>query len=56
MKPWYTSKTLWVQVIAGAAIAIQSQTGFVISGELQAAVLLLVNVAVRAFTSSELTA
>ncbi|TSA13570.1 MAG: hypothetical protein D4R73_00660 [Deltaproteobacteria bacterium] len=50
-KAWWRSKTLWVNVVAGAALLAQSQFGFVIDGEVQAAILTVVNLALRLITN-----
>jgi len=49
-KKWYRSKTIWVNLIAAGAMIVQSQTGFVISPEEQAAILAVVNLVLRAVT------
>jgi hypothetical protein len=54
-KPWYLSKTLWVNIIAFAVLLIQVNTGFVISPEEQAAIIVLVNLILRAVTNKGLT-
>jgi len=51
MKAWWRSKTLWVNVIGGLALLAQSQWGFVIDGEIQAAILAIVNLALRLITN-----
>lgn len=48
---WYLSKTLWVNLIAFVAMITQTVTGhIVISMELQAMALTVVNVILRAIT------
>lgn len=54
MKPWYTSKTIWANVIALAALFIQMHSGFLIPGEAQAALLTVINLGLRAVTNTEL--
>ena len=55
-KPWYTSKTLWVNAIAFAALAIQSfGTGFVIGVEEQAGILIVLNILLRIITKTGLS-
>ena len=49
-KKFYQSKTFWVNVIAIAAILAQTQTGFVIGAESQAAILAVINLVLRAVT------
>ena len=55
MKSWYKSKTLWVNVLSLAALAIQTKTGFVVSPEIQSAVLGGLNIVLRGFTDTALT-
>lgn len=54
-KKWYTSKTIWINIVALAALILQTQTGFIMTPEIQAMALTLVNLGVRAVTSKELT-
>jgi fumarate reductase subunit C len=54
-KKWYLSKTIWINVIALAGLIVQTQTGFLLTPEVQAMALTLVNLAVRAVTKQELT-
>lgn len=49
-KAFWKSKTFWVNLISLAALAVQTQTGFVVSAELQAAALTVVNLGLRAIT------
>ena len=51
-KAWYQSKTLWLNILAAAAGVIQSFTGFVVSPEVQGAVLIILNVILRLVTKS----
>lgn len=53
-KPWYTSKTLWVNGLAFAALAVQNSVGFVISAEEQAGAIILINLVLRLVTKSGL--
>ena len=50
MKSYWTSKTLWVNVLAIAAIIAQGQFGYKISPETQVSILALVNLVLRAIT------
>ena len=54
-KAWWKSKTLWINVIALAALIIQSQYGFIVSVEEQAAVIVITNLILRATTGEGLT-
>lgn len=51
MKPWWKSKTLWVNLVALVAVAVQSATGYAVSPELQGGVLALANLGLRLVTS-----
>jgi hypothetical protein len=53
MKQWYSSKTLWVNAIALVAILVQGFTGFIIDPEAQAAILVVINIILRAVTGDE---
>lgn len=54
MKPWYTSKTLWINLLAIGALIAQSQFGYILSPEIQAAILGIVNLVLRTVTNSPL--
>lgn len=54
MKRWYTSKTLWINLIAVIALLVQSYTSFVISPEIQTAALALINFVLRLVTKQPL--
>ncbi len=49
-KPWYASKTVWVQALALVATVAQAQWGWVAPPEYEAAGLLVVNLILRAIT------
>jgi len=53
-KKWYKSKTLWVNAIAIAAIIIQSETGYVVSPEIQVLALGVINVILRKITKEKI--
>lgn len=53
-KPFYLSKTLWVNVIALVAIIVQGYYGFVISPEIQGLALVIINIVLRKLTKEEL--
>lgn len=53
MKQFYESKTLWVNAIALVAILVQGFTGFIIDPEAQAAILVVINLILRAVTGDE---
>lgn len=55
-KPFYLSRTLWVNFLAAVALFLQSQYGYVLSPDLQAYVLIAVNALLRIVTKSELSA
>ena len=54
-KPFYSSKTFWVNILACVALVVQSQTGFVVSLEEQTAGLAIINLVLRAVTSTGLS-
>jgi len=54
-KPFYTSKTLWANLVAAIALIVQSQTGFVVDAEVQAAIIVVVNMFCRAVTGNPLS-
>lgn len=53
-KKWYLSRTLWVNVIALAALLLQSQIGFELTSEETAAILTVINLIMRAITKQPL--
>lgn len=53
-KSWYASKTLWVNAIAFIGLLLQSQVGFILDAEEQAAGLLIVNVVLRLITKDKI--
>lgn len=54
MKPWYTSKTLWLNLIAVTVLLLQTRFGFVIEPEAQAGLLAVINIVLRAVTKAPL--
>ena len=54
-KPFWQSKTFWVNLIAVAAMVIQSQYRFVVSAEDQLGVLAVINLALRFITGAPIT-
>lgn len=54
-KKWYTSKTIWVNVIAAVSLFVSSQFGYKISTEVQAGIIAAVNVILRIITKEPLT-
>jgi len=50
MKNWYHSKTLWINIIAIVAIALQAYFGFVIEPQDQVAILAVINLILRIIT------
>lgn len=49
------SKTFWANVLAIVAMIIQTQTGFVVSPEIQTTVLGLINVILRSITKDSVS-
>lgn len=54
-KKWYKSKTLWINIIALAALFLKNQFGFEVSAEETGAVLAVVNLILRAITKTGLS-
>ena len=50
-KAWWRSKTLWINTVAGAALVAQSQFGFIIDGEAQGDILVVINLLLRLSTN-----
>jgi len=53
-KEWYKSKTVWINIIALAALIAQTQTGFIISPEEQVAMIVVINLILRFITNTGL--
>ena len=49
-KLWYTSKQIWLNIIAVIAFLVQKYTHFVIDPQTQAALLILINFILRCIT------
>ena len=54
-KKFWMSKTFWVNILAAAAMLAQMHMGFVVSPELQAMALTLVNLVLRKITKEPVT-
>lgn len=54
VKPWYYSKTLWLDILALAAIIVQLKTGFVVDPAEQLAIITIANLILRLITGKEL--
>lgn len=54
-KEWYLSKTFWLNMVALLVIIVQNYTGFIIDAESQAAILIVINLILRAVTGEEIT-
>jgi len=55
MKKWYTSKTMWANVVALGATWIANLTGQQITAEEQVAILAIVNIVLRIITKETIT-
>lgn len=53
-KKWYASKTVWINGIALFAMIAQMQTGFILTPDVQALALTLINLGLRAVTKEEI--
>ena len=56
MKPWYTSKTLWANVVAAVALFMQQQYDYILPPGIEAYALIVVNLVLRSITNKELSA
>ena len=54
-KRWYTSKTLWVNLLAIVALVAQGQFGYLLDAEAQAALLAIINLILRIITKKGLS-
>ena len=54
-KKFWQSRTMWVNLLAALAIMVQSQAGFVIDENEQVAIIIIINIVLRAITSEGLT-
>lgn len=54
MKKWYTSKTIWANVVAVIVSAVAAKTGYAIPVEYQAGILSVMNILLRKVTKSEI--
>ena len=54
MKLWWTSKTLWVNILAVGVLILQGQFGFVITPELYIVILGGINAVLRIVTKEEI--
>jgi hypothetical protein len=53
-KKWYQSKTLWMNLVAAAAIFVSDSFGFELTAEETGAVLVMINLILRAVTKQPL--
>ena len=53
-KEWWKSKTIWINMIAIAALIIQSQFGYALRPEEQLMILTVINIILRSITNAEL--
>jgi hypothetical protein len=53
-KKWYASKTLWVNLLLLVGVIAQTQFGFEVTAEEQGAVIVIVNLILRAVTKQGL--
>ena len=54
-KRWYTSKTLWLNLLAIAALVAQAEFGYILDTEAQAVILAGINLLLRALTKKGLS-
>jgi len=54
-KRWYTSKTLWLNLLAIIALVAQAEGGYILDAEAQAVILAIINLALRIITKQGLS-
>ena len=54
-KRWYTSKTLWLNLLAIVALIAQTESGYVLGAEAQAVILAAINLLLRIITKKGLS-
>ena len=54
-KRWYTSKTLWANLLAIVALVAQTEFGYILDAEAQAVILATINLALRIITKKGLS-
>ena len=54
-KRWYTSKTLWLNLLAIAALVAQTEFGYLLDAEAQAVILAGINLLLRIVTKKGLS-
>ena len=54
-KRWYTSKTLWVNLLAIVALIAQTEFGYILDVEAQAVILAGINLILRIITKEGLS-
>ena len=54
-KRWYTSKTLWVNLLAIAALVAQTEFGYLLDVEAQSVILAAINLLLRIITKKGLS-
>ena len=54
-KRWYTSKTLWLNLLAIVALGVQTEFGYVLDAEAQAVILATINLILRIITKKGLS-
>ena len=55
MKPWWFSKTIWINTIGLTALIIQGQTGFIINPAEQTAIIGVANLMLRVVSKEKIT-
>jgi hypothetical protein len=54
-KPWYASKTIWVNVLLGVGVVVAGTLKFTVSPEETAAIITLANLVLRALSKDKIT-
>ena len=55
IKKWVYSKTLWINIITLIALILQNYYGFILNPEEQAAIIIFINLILRAVTNKGLS-
>ncbi len=53
--PWYMSKTLWTNLIAGAGTFLAPKLGLQLDAQTQVSILVVINLVLRAITKQPLS-
>lgn len=54
-KKFWQSKTFWSNIVLAGAVIVQTQTGFIISPDIQALIITAINIGLRKITKDSVT-